>query len=584
VIAQPESRRRRWPLAVALAGLLWVVVAGALGALAARDLQEAKAISFAARDDLDGSALRDGSLATELERAEERFRRGRDRLEHPLLAPVRLLPVLGRQHRSAVALAGSAGRLAGAGSHAAREVADAIDPPPDSGEARLAALRRIGGAATEAGQALETVDLGPAKGLLGPLHDAREDLRAQVEESRRDLRRGSEVTAAVTGFLASDRRYLLLAANNAEMRAASGMFLSIGLLETDAGEIRLGEMLPAGDLALAPPGVPLEGDLGELWGWTEPGQDWRNLAMSPRFEASAPVAAAMWEARTGDRIDGVLAVDVIALKALLSATGPVEVEGERIGAGEVERRLLHDQYVGLTYDERSGDSQDRRREELGGIAGAVVDAVEDGRIDLPTLANELSTAAAGRHVLAWSRHPDEQRGWESADISGRLAKRSLVVSVLNRGGNKLDPFLDVDADIAVGETRGDERRVDLAIRIRNTTPEGEPEYVAGPHPDHEVAAGTYLGLVAVNAPFDARRLTLAEGTAVVRGADGPTQAIATDIVLARGATATVRLSFFLPVSVGELVVEPGARVPPTRFAAGDVEWVDDRRRTIDLRP
>lgn len=563
---------------------LWVVAAGILGGLAARDLQDAKATSLAARDDLDGSALRDGTLAVELERATERFRRGRDRLEHPLLAPLRLVPVLGRQHRSAVALARSAGLLAAAGSRAARDVGDAIDPPPDSGEARLAALRRISGAANEARRALETVDLGPERGLLGPLHDAREDLRVEVEQARLGLRRGSEVTEAVTGFLSSDRRYLLLAANNAEMRAASGMFLSIGVLETDAGEIRLGDMLPAGGLALEPPGVPLEGDLAELWGWTGAGQDWRNLAMSPRFEASAPVAAAMWEARTGDRIDGVLAVDVIALKALLSATGPVEVEGERIRAGDVERRLLHDQYVGLTYDDRSADSQDKRREELGGIAGAVVDALEAGRIDLPALANELSAAAAGRHVLAWSRHPDEQRGWESADISGRLAKASLVVSVLNRGGNKLDPFLDVDADIAVGEPGGGERRVDVAIRIRNTTPEGEPEYVAGPHPDHDVAAGTYLGLVAVNAPFEARRLALAEGAAVVRGADGPTQAIATDVVLARGATTTVRLSFFLPVSVVEVVVEPGARVPPTTFTAGSLGWVDERRRTIDLRP
>lgn len=560
----------------------WVVAGVALAVLAARDLQEAKQISLSARHDLGADALRDGSLARELRRAEARFQRGGDRLENPVLAPVRILPVLGRQHRSAVALARGAAVMADAGAAAAQEVAGAIEPPPRTGAARLEAMRRIEAASEAAADAIDDVDLGPAVALVAPLRDARQDLGTQLERSRRDLRRASEVTGAVTAFLSSERRYVLLAANNAEMRAGSGMFLSIGVLETKAGEIRLGEMHPAGDLTLPAPGVPVEGDLAELWGWADPGQDWRNLAMSPRFEASAPVAAAMWEARTGERIDGVLAVDVIALKALLAATGPVEVDGERIGADGVERRLLHDQYVGITYDDRSAGAQDERREELGSIATSVVRAVEEGRIDLPTLSDELASAAAGRHVLAWSRHPEEQRGWESADVSGRLAERSLAVSILNRGGNKLDPFLDVDVDIAADAPRRGERRVELTIRIRNTTPEGEPDYVAGPHPDHDVAPGTYLGLIAVNAPRRAQDLAFSEATAVVRGADGPTQSIATDLVLEAGATRVLRLSFVLPLSVDALVVEPGARVPATAFTAAGQEWFAERRRTVDL--
>lgn len=567
---------------MAAVGVLgWSVVAAILVGLAANDLRQGKTLALRAKDGATATALRDGSLADDLGASARAFRRGAGRLQNPILAPLRVFPFIGRQQRSAVALAKGATVLSAAGARAAQEVAAAVDPPPTSGPGRLQALRRIGRASEVAMATLDTIPLGPATGLLGPLQQARDDLRWQLDSAGRDLQRGATITSAVGEFLGQERRYVLVAANNAEMRAGSGMFLSVGLLETGGGEMDLGEMFPTGSLVL-PEGVPVEGDLAELWGWTEPGRDWRNLAMSPRFEASAPVAARLWEAQMGGEIDGVLAVDVAALRALLATTGPVGVGGETISADGVERRLLHDQYRGLSFDVASGGAQSERREELGGIARAVVDAVNAGRIDLPALADEMSKAAAGRHILAWSRRPSEQLGWESADISGKLAPDSLAVSLLNRGGNKLDPFMQVDTDVRSAPATGGGRSVELTIRLRNATPEGEPVYVAGPHPDQDVAPGTYVGLVAVNLPGAARSIDTGDAVAIVRGADGPTQSVAVAIALPRGEERTVTLSFDLPATTDRLVVEPSARIPPATFTSGRREFLDDRRVIIDL--
>jgi len=51
----------------------------------------------------------------------------------------------------------------------------------------------------------------------------------------------------------------------------------------------------------------------------------------------------MWEATGGGRVDGVLAVDVAALRAVLVAVGSVTVEGRTVDSETVEEEVLHGQ-------------------------------------------------------------------------------------------------------------------------------------------------------------------------------------------------------------------------------------------------
>src|SRR5207249_1363112 len=118
-------------------------------------------------------------------------------------------------------------------------------------------------------------------------------------------------------------RYLLLVANNGEMRAGSGMFLVAAPLQTDRGKVTLGPVHQTADIAVDSDEVPLTGDLADRWGWLHPNREWRNLGASPRFDVTAPLAAKMWKAKTGEDVDGVLALDVESLRKVLAVTGPI---------------------------------------------------------------------------------------------------------------------------------------------------------------------------------------------------------------------------------------------------------------------
>ena len=118
-------------------------------------------------------------------------------------------------------------------------------------------------------------------------------------------------------LLQGPRNYLLLAANNSEMRVGSGRVPERRrpvdrrrLLASRSGAVVV-------DFNLPDARVPLTGDLADRWGWLEPNREWRNLASSPRFDANAQLATQMWKASTGQDVDGVMAIDIQALRSML---------------------------------------------------------------------------------------------------------------------------------------------------------------------------------------------------------------------------------------------------------------------------
>ncbi|MDP9019824.1 MAG: DUF4012 domain-containing protein, partial [Actinomycetota bacterium] len=502
-------------------------------------------------------------------------------LSNPLVRPVWFIPVLGRQLRSFAALAGATAEAAEVGATAAASGRQALETAAGGGPERARALRELSAIAERAEEDLADLDLGPGEHLVPSLARNRRDLVGYLGEGRTTLRRVGLVTGAVADVLAGPSRYLLLASNNAEMRAGSGMFLSAGIIEARDGSLTLGPMRPTGDLTLPGTGVEGDPDLQARWGWLHPGREWRNLGLSPRFDATGELAAAMWQALGGDPVDGVLAIDVETLRALLSATGPVPVGDGVVGPDEVVELLLHGQYLELAeVGTPELADQAGRRERLGELAGAALGALETGDYDPGTLVAELAGAAGGRHLLAWSAQPDHQQAWEAAGISGSLSEESLLVSVLNRGGNKLDRFLQVGSSLAL---RPVSAGTDVAVEVHlaNRTPVGEPWYVAGPAPGSGLAPGDYLGMVSANVPAAAADLRIdGEPVLMARGPDGPTQVIAAPVLVPAGSARTVVIRFRLPPEVGSVDVEPSARIPPIEWSAGDTEWRGDVARTV----
>lgn len=196
------------------------------------------------------------------------------------------------------------------------------------------------------------------------------------------------------------------------------------------------------------------------------------------------------------------------------------------------------------------------------------------------LGRELAAAARGRHLLAWSSRPAEQEGWLAAGIDGSLQENSVMVAVLNRGGNKLDRFLEVKADLSVQRVETHSEAT-LRLTVRNETPVGVPQYVAGPDPESGVGEGVYKGLVAINLPAAAQEARIeGENNLAVAGADGPSRVIAAPMQLARGEERTVVVRFGLPYVGGLLRVEATARVPGVAWTGGGKEWHDGSAHTF----
>jgi uncharacterized protein DUF4012 len=570
-------RGRRILLGLGLVAGLWLLVTVVMLFQARRSIDAGVQRLEEARELLSPGDLVRGEGREAIRAARRDFERARDLAGSPLLAPLEAVPVLGQQVRSVDAQTAAAADIVRIGEAAVTDAEREFHVRPATGPERVALLEEVGRIAARAEKRLRSVDLGPDFFLVGPVGDARAEFADKLREVRASLADSQAAAAGLTKFLRGPGRYLVLAANNAEMRAGSGMWLSAGVLIVEGGVFELGEMRPTGDLLVPAGAVPVGGDLAARWGWLDPTHDFRSLAATPRFDATAPLAADMWAALTGETVAGVLVLDPLTLRALLAAQGPVDAAGRTLDADNVLQYLFLEQYREASL---ADPTQQARRDRLGEIARAAVDAFEDRDWEPADLADELASAGQGRHVLAWSRDPVEQRGWEAAGVAGALRPDSLLVSLMNIGGNKLDQFVTIDG-VVTARDRGGGREVTVRLEIGNEAPLGEPGYVIGPFPGTGLAAGEYRGILAVDVPGAARDARIAGADLVAAGPDGPDRVVATVVRIAAGERSARTVRFRLPGGAGGMRVEPSAREPGIRWRSGSVAWLDDHAKRLE---
>jgi hypothetical protein len=559
------SRRRTTILVAAIVLLAW---SGYVG----WSLLRAHADIEAGRDLVRGvqvltpSELLDDGADAQLAAANDRFAAAVHRLGNPIVAPARLLPWAGRQLRSTTAMAVSARDATGLTRTAVDRIADAVGAGVPAGAERPAALHEVAAAAGDLRDGLAELDLGPDRALIGKLAEARAEFTREIDDLTSRLDSLATVTTGLADSLDGPHRYLVLAANNAQMQNGQGMFLEYALLETDHGEVRLSEFDKVSELPLPATPVELDSDIAAAWPWMDPNDDWRHLGTTARFPSTAATAQRMWAAIGRPPVDGVLSVDVVALRALLTLTGPVTVDGRTIDAGSAEAYLLHDQYTeffgtGPTTAPAGAARDDRER----AVARAALDAVSGGvPLDLSALSSVGATLAQ-RHLMAWSSVPEQQAAFEAAGIDGSVPDDGLLVSVVNRSGNKLDWFLDVATTVDV-ESTADADTVTLTVTLHNAVdPALEPRYVAGPYADG-LAAGQYLGVVTATLPGTASDVTVDGGPVVVAGRDGPSLLYGARVLVDPGGDATVVFRFAVgPGEMAGVALEPSGR-------AREVAW------------
>jgi hypothetical protein len=253
-------------------------------------------------------------------------------------------------------------------------------------------------------------------------------------------------------------------------------------------------------------------------------------------------------------------------------------DGTSITSSNAEQFLLHDQYNGVSYTGTDA-AEGAREEQQGALAQAEFNALDTESLDLKTLSGALAGMVSGRHILVWSADPATEASWQATGVAGTLSADSTLVAVLNRSGNKLDPYLQVSCTLQVDGRGGSGTTGTLTVRMVNTTPPGQG-YIGGPTPGLGTVYGEYPGLLAVNLPAAARHLQLTRGgPAVVFGAEGPAWVLAAPVDMKEGQSEADVIRFDLPPS-GSTTVLSSARVPGETWHYDGATFTDTASHTL----
>lgn len=455
--------------------------------------------------------LRTGDLAgarataADLQRSADR---AHGRTDGPLWWAADRLPFVGQTFRAVQAAASGIDLVARDALPAATRLAAALEQGafrPHQGAIDLAPVRALRSPVQRAAGALDTADaelasVDPA-GVLSPVRDTYRHLQRQVASASSAADAASTAVRLIPGMLGGDgpRSYLLLVQNNAEIRATGGMAGSWAVLHADHGRVRMGLQGADTDMpALPHPVVPVPQAVRGLYG-SDLGTDFRDMNFDPDFPDVARMAAAILRHDHHVRVDGVLAVDPVALAHVLDGTGPVHVrfQGRRttLTGGNVVDTLLNKVYLTIP------DGQ-LQNEFFNAAARAVFQGVTRGHGQAPQVTEGLVTAADRGRILVWSGHSDEQRLLAGTRVSGALPDGSLGapqvgVYLDDATATKMEYYLRVRSDVrSTGCSASGVQTLRSRVVLRSTAPKDAARlspYVTGP--------GTYapLGSMRLNA-------------------------------------------------------------------------------------
>lgn len=403
-------------LLIALAAAVWVGVRGALAYAHLKTVQDAMATATASGTDPADAATALQPLAGDVASAH-------DLTSDPIWRTAEHLPWVGPQLAAFGTVAASADTLftglsplataaSGLSIDALRPTRGRIDPgvlDPLSAPAQTAAT-----GAEAAAQGIRNIDRAPLLGTLARSVDDADHLFTQVASAIDALSRTAQVLPDMLGRN-GPRTYLVLVQNNAEWRSLGGIAGAGVVLRADDGALSLAGTVSSRDFpgGFAEPVAALSDEVTAIYD-TKPARYFQNVTQVPDFTVGAPLARDMYRAFSGADVDGVLALDPVVLSYLLAATGPVNLPtGDSLTADNAVPLLLNEVYFRYT-DPAAQDAF------FAGAAGAVFQALADGRGSAAGLVSALTRAAGEHRLLVWSADATEENVLSGSVVAGEL--------------------------------------------------------------------------------------------------------------------------------------------------------------------
>jgi len=431
----------------------------------------------------------------------------------------------------------------------------------------------LGTAAADVAGARAAVAALPAHTWLAPADGARSALLGQLGDLHAALA-GADQTARILPAMLGrhgPRRVFIGVQNEAESRGTGGLPGAFAIAVASRGRITLTRFENDSTLFGVSTGLDFGPDYRNRYAGADSTNFYGNSNISPHFPYAARIWAAMWQRRSGQRIDATVALDPTALSYLLAVTGPARLaDGTELGAGNIVALTQQAEYARFADDTA-------RKAYLLEVARAAVTRLLGRHGDPAGLVRALARAAGERRLLVWSADPAVQGLLEQTPVAGTVPAGDGPYSglvVVNAAGNKLDYYLD--RSLHYRRTGcGDTRTVTATIQLTNTAPRsGLPAIVTGRNdrPRYPTRPGDNRLLVSYYATRGARLLAATlDGTPTTvspqRENGHPVYTLAVETPVARRRTLVLTLTE--PAAAGPLTVLRQPLVRPLRVSTTD---------------
>jgi len=490
---QKASRLRKiaiWAIAVLLAVLIFVIVWIASRALMARD-ELLGAVPLASR--IGSQALAGGdTLSADLDELQNRAASAASLTSDPVWRMTEWVPFVGNNLTAFREAASMIDQLA----------TDALPPLEElAGTFNIDSLSPVDGAfdlnafiaaqpmISEALTALETADERAVtidtENTIPQIGIAVDQVVELVGSARIAVQDVDTAVTLLPSMLGADgpREYLLMSLNNAELRATGGIAGALAVVKAEDGRISLGELTNATALGeFDSPVLELTESEKTLYGDLI-GTYMQDVNYTPDFARSGELARSMWLERTGEDLDGVIAIDPVALSYILRATGAIDVgSGITLTSDNATDVLLSGVYATFV----NPADQDRFfANAMGRIFGALVGGGADGS----TLVDSLSQGVEENRIHLWSSVEAEQLEINKTPMAGIVPTSSegstaFGVYFNDATGAKMDYYLSSAIGIASAVCRNDGRpNFEVKIKLESRAPADAaislPQYVTG---------------------------------------------------------------------------------------------------------
>ena len=420
------------------------------------------------------------------------FRGALGSAKNPVLGIAGLLPLVGRTPDTIRDLAEIGSDLADAGVAVTQGIEDLpqglTSLAPTGGRIPLGAIGKLSPSVAEAQASLEQAqaisERLPDSWLPGPVSAAVASTRGKLDKALPLARSAASLLATLPDFAGANgaKRYLVAAANPAELRGTAGFIGEWSILSIQDGDLSLAPFQDVGalkNLSASRAPAPNE-EMAYLYGDRVAGF-WTATNSMPDAPTAATLAEHLWDATHKTRLDGVIYVTPQALSLMLAASGPVESPslGVTLTSDNVVPFVTNKAY--FIY---GSDQSAERKTALGVAAGDVWNSFLALAPPKQAL-DALASAASAGYIVMHSTDPAVQAAFEAAGIAGRWRDEGgdfFGTSINNIAGNKVDFYMRRQLVYGVALGPNGSAEATAQVILSNDAPAGAaPGYALGPY-------------------------------------------------------------------------------------------------------